>query len=540
MANKSLSMSGQCRTVALSRIDVQDGFNPRTTRDPKRFEQLVASIRQDGVLQPVLVCADGADRFRLIAGEGRYLAAAEAGCNEIPVIVRETDERTGGLELAMVENLAREDLDPVQEAHGYQRLRETGLTKKGIAERLGIAQKRVTERLTILELSEQLHPAIADGTIPPGAIKALLVLVRIHPGLPVVVAGRVGAQPANQWDQPLTWSEVAEDPLGALVADYEDEPLDLPADVYDAGRDYPVARFTLSEKAHSQLVALCKLIGCEPDQFAVRFGREAVEQALALGAAAATSNGWHHLIVGQQVADQIAGDYIADCLRSQRATARREREHHGATAAHSNGEQAGGTESEEDVKARRRAEREAEHARRRAAHAFNLELGAEALKHLARLKVDADVLKVLTAIDVASDLASVAARGARYGFPGWPEETQRKNATIKVEYLDKEHCAVRAREFLAVASGPAEIAGRLFCLIAMARYANEQDAVANSNRSFYELRVGSGLPYSDEVLDTIDRICAQRLPDHLTKAVRDQRARAVKQDGRRRRQASRR
>jgi len=318
--------AGELRRVALSRIRVQPDFNPRTSRDVKRFAQLVASVREEGVLQPLLVTDDGDGGFRLIAGEGRYLAAGEAGVIEVPVLVRAVDERTGGLELALAENLSREDLDPVQEARAFARLKGTGYTKKGISERLGVSQRLVGDRLAILDIPEELYPGIADGSIPPSAIKPLVTLAKIHQGLPGVVAARVAAPPTRQWAEPLTWAEVVEDPIAAVVADYEGDDVGLPADVFDAGESYPVGRFSLSEKAEKDLRALCKLLGIEPEQFVVRFGREAVEQAVALKAAHASGQGWHHVIVGQDVGDELAGQYIAACLKSQRASARRERE----------------------------------------------------------------------------------------------------------------------------------------------------------------------------------------------------------------------
>ena len=110
---------------------------------------------------------------------------------------------------------------------------------------------------------------------------------------------------------------------------------------------------------------------------------------------------------------------------------------------------------------------------RRAAFAHNAELGAAVVKNLTRVKVDAAVLKILTAVDVAGQLDVIAARGARYGLPGWTEEVEQRNGKHRVEYLDKPQAAGRAREFLGGASSPGEIAGRLLCLIAMARYADE-------------------------------------------------------------------
>jgi hypothetical protein len=132
------------------------------------------------------------------------------------------------------------------------------------------------------------------------------------------------------------------------------------------------------------------------------------------------------------------------------------------------------------------------------------------------------VLKILTTVDVAGDLDGVAARGARYCFPGWATETAQKNGKVKVTYVEKAQAGARAREFLAGAGTMAEIAGRLVCLIAAARYADER-CVARSNRSFSSLTIRGDLPYSDGVVDLIDELCAQRLPEHLTAPVRDAR-----------------
>lgn len=512
---------GEVRVVALSRITPGEDFNPRSARDPQRFAQLVASVKADGVLQPLLVTPDGdGDGLRLVAGEGRWLAAGEAGQTDVSVHIVGVDERTGGLELAMAENLARQDLDPVQEAHGYERLRTAGLTKKGIAERLGVAQKRVTERLELLKLPGELHPQIASGQIPPAAIKALVALERIHPGLAACAVARVDAPPAQSWEGSLTWADLVADPIGVLVSAANGPGTELPEGVYDFADAIPVGRFALSDPTLEQLGELCELIGQPPEEFVVRLDREALERATALKAAYVTKSGWAHILVGQDVADELAGDYIAACVANQRRIA----EQSATTSAHPEGAVAGvePARSEDELREQRRAERAERDREREHAVSHNAELGSAILKHLPRLKVDADVLKVLTVIDVAGDLDGVAARGARYVFPGWPAETTQKNGKVKVDYLDKTAAAVKAREFLAGAESLAEIAGRLFCLIAAARYADER-AVARSNRSMSSLTVRSGLPYSAEAIDLVDEICAQRLPDHLTEAVRQDR-----------------
>jgi ParB/RepB/Spo0J family partition protein len=516
---------GEVRMVTLSRITPREGFNPRTGRDPDRFAQLVASVQADGILSPLLVTPGEGSELLLVAGEGRWQAAGQAGQTEVPVYVVEVDDRTGGLELAMVENMARQDFDPVQEAQGFQRLRDAGLTRKGIAERLGIPQRRVTDRLEILKVPEPLHAQIASGVVPPAAIKALVSVAKIHQGLPAVLAARVAAPPVSSWQPALSWAQVIQDPIGALTQDADGDGTQLPDDVYEGGESYPLARFTLSEQATRELDELLGLLQLDRERFTVRFGREAVERASALKATHAVKDGYGHLIVGQDVADELAADYVCACLTTQREAAKWREQ---PTPA-GDGEEASSGEndspevvSEEEARAARAAEREAEQELRRRAVAHNAELGAALFKHLGRLKVDAGVLKVLTAVEVAGDLDGIAMRGARYGFPGWATEVEQKNGKLKVEYLAKAQAAAKAREFLDGVEGLAEIAGRLFCLIAMARYADER-CVARSARSFSSLRVRDGVPYAGEVLDLIDEICEQRLPEHLTAEVREYR-----------------
>lgn len=517
--------AGELRTIALAQIQIDTEFNPRTSTEQSQLAQLEESIRRHGILQPVLVTPHGDERYRLIAGHRRVAAAASAGLTEIPAIVRPVPDDTGGLDLALVENMARQDLNPVEEAVAFQRLVDAGLTRKGVAQALGVSQKLVTERLSLLELPETMHPQIADATIPPGAIRALVTLAKIHTELPAVAVARVLAGPAHDWDEPLTWSRVAEDPILAVCSDYEGDEADLPSDVYEAGASYPIGRFTLGEDAAKQLQELCQLIGCEPERFTVRFGHEAVDGAEQLGALhrAASGGPWSALISGQDVADRLAADYVVACLQVQRENKRRQEQ---ATAARGQG--AGGEAgtshelSEDEVKEQRRREREAQQEARRHAESRNAELGAAVVKHLSRVKVDDRVLKILTAVDLHGDLQRIAARGARYGFPGWTETVERKNGTTKIEYLGPTDASVKAREYLDGAKTLAEIAGRSLALITMARYADEY-AVANSQRSFYELHVAaSGLPWGSDVLALIDAVAGERLPEHLTRRVRDE------------------
>jgi ParB/RepB/Spo0J family partition protein len=503
----------EVRMVALERIKTRAGFNPRRGRDPEKFKQLVASVKADGVLAPVLVTPGDGEDLYLVAGEGRWLAAHEAGRTEVPVNVTEIDERTGGLELALVENMAREDVDPVQEAFGFERLREAGLTKKGIAERLGISQKRVTERLEILKVPAELHVQVADRTIPPAAVKALAALGGIHPELPAALVARVGER-GRPWEPALTWAEAIDDPVGVLARS-GGESSSLPEGVFELHESYPVEQFTLTAKADTQLTELVELLQRDREGFSIRFDNGDGERATSLGAGHTGKNGGC-LIVGQDVADELAVGYVEHCLKTQRKNAESAAKPKATARSTGTADSETGEVGEEEA---REQQREADRAARVAAQAHNAELGAAVLKHLARVKVDAGMLKILTAVDVADDLDKIAMRGARYGFPGWATETQQKNGAVKVEYIGHAQADAKAKEFLAGGTSVGELAGRLFCLIAMARYADEH-AVPQSQRSFASIRPSDGVPYSGEVLELIDGICAERLPGHLTEKVR--------------------
>jgi ParB family chromosome partitioning protein len=145
---------------------------PRRRFGDAEMATLTASIREHGVLQPVLV-AETLDGYQLIAGERRVRAALAAGLDRIPAVVRHLDDRER-LELALIENLQREDLDPIESAHGFRRLIDDfGLTHEAIAERVGRARSTVANTLRLLDLAPVVQAAIADGSISEGHGRAL-------------------------------------------------------------------------------------------------------------------------------------------------------------------------------------------------------------------------------------------------------------------------------------------------------------------------------------------------------------------------------
>ncbi len=148
---------------------------PRSVFDAEGLAALADSIRRIGVLQPIVVRPDGA-RYVLIAGERRWRAAQEAGVDEIPALIRETDDQ-GSLTEALVENLQREDLGPLEEAAAFQQLQEDfGLTHAEIGEQIGRSRTAVSNTLRLLLLTPAIQSAVASGDLPAGHARALLAL----------------------------------------------------------------------------------------------------------------------------------------------------------------------------------------------------------------------------------------------------------------------------------------------------------------------------------------------------------------------------
>ena len=149
---------------------------PRKQFDPDALADLADSIREHGIIQPLTVRKLQSGYYQIIAGERRWRAARMAGLSEVPAIVIEADDRKA-MELAMIENLQREDLNPMEEAEGYQRLmKEYGLTQEEAAARVGKSRPAVANALRLLLLPEEVRSLVEDGTISAGHARAILSL----------------------------------------------------------------------------------------------------------------------------------------------------------------------------------------------------------------------------------------------------------------------------------------------------------------------------------------------------------------------------
>ena len=156
-------------------------YQPRKTFDDAAIRELSESVRSHGIVQPLLVTRNG-DKYQLIAGERRFRAAKLAGLTTVPAIVKDPIVGLGALEIALIENIQREDLNPIEEAMAYQQLHdEFGLTQDEVAKRVGKERSTVANSLRLLRLPDKVKRLVAATQISMGHARALLSLQGAKP-----------------------------------------------------------------------------------------------------------------------------------------------------------------------------------------------------------------------------------------------------------------------------------------------------------------------------------------------------------------------
>ncbi len=176
ISGEALARSRAVLEVSLDNLE-PNPYQPRSEMNEDSLEELTLSIETHGVVQPVVVRkTDEEDVFQIVAGERRWRAAGRAGLNTIPCIITEADDERM-LELALVENLQRDDLGPIETAHALRHLiDEFGLTQEQVAEQLGRSRSAVANMLRLLDLPGNIKEALASGSITQGHARALLAL----------------------------------------------------------------------------------------------------------------------------------------------------------------------------------------------------------------------------------------------------------------------------------------------------------------------------------------------------------------------------
>ena len=259
------------RTVPIEHVG-RNPRNPRRSFDSAELEDLSRSIRQHGIVQPVMVRRAGEDRYEIIAGERRWRAAQMAGLVDIPVIVRDVDDRTA-LEIAIVENVQRADLNALEEAQGYEQLiAQYGYTQNDLGEVIGKSRSHVANSLRLLKLPDEVRQMLAEGALSAGHARAIVSTsdpVRLarkiaDEGLSVRDAEKLAQKDAEQAANPGTLetksavrSEVKDADTLALERSLSDV-LGLKVQLAHKGQG---GQLRIEYKSLEQLDELCRLLG---------------------------------------------------------------------------------------------------------------------------------------------------------------------------------------------------------------------------------------------------------------------------------------
>lgn len=162
--------------IAIDQIS-PNPYQPRKTFNEASIEELAKSVREHGIVQPLVVTRIGEGKYRLIAGERRFRAAQRAGLESVPAVVKETMTDSDVLQVALIENIQREDLNPIEEAYAYHQLHEDfGLTQEEIAKRVGKERSTVANCLRLLRLPDAVKKLLASGQLSMGHARAILAV----------------------------------------------------------------------------------------------------------------------------------------------------------------------------------------------------------------------------------------------------------------------------------------------------------------------------------------------------------------------------
>ncbi|MBY5777110.1 ParB/RepB/Spo0J family partition protein [Rhizobium leguminosarum] len=260
------------RTISADRM-IPIEFVSRNPRNPRRFfddselHDLASSIRQHGIVQPIVVRTMSRDRYEIIAGERRWRAAQLAGLIEIPVIIRDVDDKTA-LEIAIVENVQRADLNALEEALGYEQLiAEYGYTQNDLGEIIGKSRSHVANSLRLLKLPDPVRDLLAAGSLSAGHARALVSTSDPASLARTIVAKGMSVRDAEKLAQNNIKAQ-SEPQRAALRRDQKDsDTLALERTLSDAlGLDVAInhkasgGQIKISYKSLEQLEEICRLL----------------------------------------------------------------------------------------------------------------------------------------------------------------------------------------------------------------------------------------------------------------------------------------
>jgi len=394
--------TGTATVVPLTEIHVEDGANPRTRFDEAALRELADSITKHGLIQPLVVHPNG-DAYTLIAGERRYRAAALAGLTSVPVTIRA--EAESALELAVDENLHRQALDPIEEAHAFQAILQSGkLTKKQLADRVSKPARHVNERLRLLSLPEAIQTHIAVGVIPVRLAKQLIEMSRVSEPVAVACAQLVatgavelddleerperviGALGDFQWPDPQ--------PVALLVSSYQRYPLDSVPLPSESGAEIHERYATLGE------------------EITFRFAEEDADAARSYGCLLELQNGNYRPV--SFITDPA---FIADRVRLKLDQHSPEPKS-GDRRAAAGQRDAEPTGADQEAK-RRQVERQERTEAKKAAVSRNFELGRKLQLRYDAPSITGPLARLLALLILDGQADKLAGRGVRYTREDW-------------------------------------------------------------------------------------------------------------------------
>lgn len=520
--------SGEVAILPVEAITVEEGFNPRGEfEDREAFADLAEDVKENGVLVPILVepAGDG-EHYLLRAGERRLRAARKARLTHVPALIRDANGKA--LVWALVENLVRAELTPVEEARAIERLRtEQKLNQKEIAKRIRRSPGHVSERLRLLRLPDAVQRAVDAGSVPVTAAPTFEKLAKVSPAIADACAELIAAGDIDAAD-------FADDPTMALDWLDRSQPsrgTEAPfcVAVGNNGRGFSPLEIPLPE-GDRDLAERYEALFPKDARHGYRNGGlrwtdKDTDAARAFGCLIELTEGhWTNRYICDEgfYLDRMreAIECAEQAARDRAATAAKAATKAGAEAVAPSGDPIADREAAE--KARRAAERKAEREHAIAARGTNLDLGAKLAEKLHEPKLTKDAARLLTRLVLRGNEAEYVMRGLRYTDPKLQkvEVTTVKSSgeqREKVTYADRAECATYVEERLKRAKTPEQIIGVVLQVLAAARFA-DQGVVARSKRAYTEVPGYTEWGQRDEPCALIEKLAKPTLPP----AIRDQ------------------
>jgi ParB/RepB/Spo0J family partition protein len=472
--------------VPIEKIRVEENFNPRGAFDEKRLAELEASIRQSGVVTALTVRPNG-NGYVLVAGERRLIAAKRAGLSEVPVLIREGSD---ALAAAIAENLIREDLDPVEEAQGLERLAEAErlATHRQLAQRVGKSPAYVSERLRLLKLPPKTRELIARGAVPVAAEPILRLVAKVEPEIAEFACRLVARGEIDGRDLLERFDEV-------LYAVAESELPGRPT-MIDIGRGVWLSQLVGDPKEHAETAERWRLAtpyGNAEDPM-IRFEEPEIDAARASGNLLEfeSNRGEWTSTLAFLCDAELAADLATRALeRAEKEAAKRAKA--AAEARAESAEEVDPQQLEQELREGRRKDREKAKRDSERARLANLELGRKLIaRRGAKSRKDHSLARAKALAEVALDQnENLAAKGLGLVLPQLQEvevkELKSGEKREKVSYKNPEGCASYLRSRIDEAKSAEEVLELLADALIAVILADERE-LPQSRRIPYWLR----------------------------------------------------